>query len=299
MSWIEIAKLSTKTVEPFLVKNEEMIKAQPLVKWVWGKRQVLPTLKKFLPKFGDYKNYYEPFLWWGAVFFNLQKRESFLSDINTELINMYQVVKDSPLALIDELKKYIYEKQFFLEVRSWDREENWIKKYSTIQRAARFIYLNRTCFNWLYRVNSHGFFNVPFGAYKNPNFIQEKNIINASRLLHKTGAKIECKSFEKVLKQAKLGDFVYLDPPYDVLSPTANFTSYVKEDCGKELQYNLAKVCKKLDKKGVKFMVSNHNTPLINELYKDFTIHVIQARRNINSKAMGRGSVEEVVIINY
>lgn len=299
-SWWDIAhhrKIETKNLESFLLEHIDAIKAQPIVKWVGGKRQLIPTLKQYFPK--DFGDYHEPFLGGGAVFFNLQKRQSHLSDVNEELINMYKVVKDEPLKLIKELKTYKYEKEFFLQIRSWDRETNWTKKYTTTQRAARFIYLNRTCFNGLYRVNSHGHFNVPFGAYKNPDFVQEKNIINASRLLHKTDAIIKHQSFEKVINEAKIGDFVYLDPPYDTLSETANFTSYVKEDCGKDLQYKLAEVCKKLHKKWVKFMLSNHNTPLIQKLYKEFTIHIVHARRNVNSKASGRGNVEEVVVVNY
>lgn len=250
ISWLEIAKFDRivqKKLEPFFSQHIDAIKAQPLVKWVGGKRQLLPQLRTLFPK--DFNNYFEPFLGGGAVFFSLQKRKSFLSDINEELINMYQVVKDSPLALIDELKTYKYEKSFFLQIRERDKEENYKKKYSKIERAARFIYLNRTCFNGLYRVNSHGFFNVPFGAYKNPDFVQEKNIINASRLLHKTEATIKHQNFEQVLRDAKAGDFVYFDPPYDTLSETANFTSYAKESFGKDMQRKLADIFIKLHKK--------------------------------------------------
>lgn len=299
-SWLEIESFNDFKVADTFFKDKEninIIKAQPLVKWVWWKRQIVAKLKEFFPK--HFNNYFEPFLWWGAVFFNVQKKQSFLSDINEELINVYQVVKDNPVELIDELKTYIYEKSFFLKLRMMDREENFFQKYSKTQRAARFLFLNRTCFNWLYRVNSKGYFNVPFGQYKNPDFIQEKNIFNVHRLLHKTKAIIKLQSFEKVLLNAENGDFVYLDPPYDVLSNTSNFTSYAKESFWKKMQKKLSKVYKDLDTKWVKVMLSNNDTPFIRKLYKEFNIHIVKARRNINSNKNKRGLINEVVITNY
>jgi DNA adenine methylase len=297
-SWYQQGYFSDKkSWITFFRANPHIREAQPFLKWVGGKRQILSQLQAYFPK--TFNNYFEPFVWWWAVFFNIHKERSFLSDINEDLINTYIQVKNNPVELIQALKKFRYDKDFFLTVRNIDREEKWREKYSPLARAARFIYLNRTCFNGLYRVNSRWEFNVPFGAYTNPDFVQLKNIIRASRVLNDTKADLKVQSFEKVLEEAKVGDFVYLDPPYDTLSETSNFTSYVKEDCGKELQYTLAEVCKKLHKKWVFFMLSNHNTPLIQELYKDYTIYIVQARRNVNSKANGRGKVEEVVVINY
>ncbi|PIE85256.1 modification methylase [Candidatus Gracilibacteria bacterium] len=265
----------------FFEENKDIIQAKPFVKWVGGKRQLIKQFEKLFPE--EFNNYFEPFLGGGAVFFNLQKKQSFLSDINEELINLYQIIQTKPQKLIEFLEKQEISKKRFLEIRSWDREENWNEKYNKIERAGRFMYLNRTCFNGLYRVNSKGEFNVPFGKYKNPDIVQKENILNASKLLNKTKAEIKLQSFEQVLEKAKKGDFVYFDPPYDVLTESANFTSYDKSGFGQDMQRKLAEVCKKLDKKGVKFMLSNHNTPFIREIYKGFKFEIVKARRNVNN----------------
>ncbi len=298
LSWFqEWAFYDTKTAIEFFTKNEDMIKAQPFVKWVWGKRQLISQLEKLFPK--QYNNYFEPFVWAGAVFFNIQKQKSFLSDVNEELINTYRVIKTSPRKLIAQLKQWKYDKELFLKIRAWDREENWTKKYNKIQRAARFIFLNRTCFNGLYRVNSLGQFNVPFGAYTNPDFVQEKNILNSSKLLRKTKAEIRLQSFERVLDKAEVGDFIYFDPPYDTLTTSANFTSYDKSWFGQDMQVRLAEVYKELSDRGVKVMLSNHNTPLIREVYSWYKFNIVKARRNVNSKGNKRWEIEEIVVRNY
>lgn len=297
-SWWEHLKFSTqKEAELFFEDNIEMIKAKPFIKWVWWKRQLIEQFQKLFPV--EYKNYHEPFLWWWAVFFNLQKKQSFLSDINSELINVYQVIKENPNSLIKVLETLEYNKDFYEKIRSWDRQENWQEIYNKIERAWRFIYLNRTCFNWLYRVNSKGQFNVPMWSYKNPDFIQRENITNTSKLLNKTKADIKLQSFEKVLDNAKKWDFVYFDPPYDTLSETANFTSYNESWFGRNLQEKLRDVFVELDKKWCKVMLSNHNTPFIRELYKWFRFEIVKANRMINSSASGRGKVDEIVVMSY
>ncbi|NDK09411.1 DNA adenine methylase [Candidatus Gracilibacteria bacterium] len=297
-SWWEHKRFSSiQEAKIFFEENQEIIKAKPFIKWVGGKRQLIAQFQDLFPT--DFNNYHEPFLGGGAVFFNLQKKQSYLSDLNGDLINLYQVIQKHPKKLIAFLESEEISKDRFLEMRLWDREDNYEKKYSNIERAGRFMYLNRLGFNGLYRVNSKGQFNVPYGAHNNPDIVQRDNILAASKLLNETGAIIKHQSFEKVVEQSEKDDFVYLDPPYDVLSETSNFTSYIKEDCGTDLQYNLAQVCKDLDKKGVNFMMSNHDTPLIRELYKDFTIHIVKAKRSVNSKGTGRGKVDEVVVINY
>lgn len=297
-SWFEIKKFQNiHEAQDFFVKNKEMIEAQPFVKWVWWKRQILPQLQKLFPS--DFNNYHEPFLWGGAVFFNIQKKQSFLSDVNAELINTYKVIKNKPKLLIKFLKTCTYSKEFYETIRAWDRSENWQEKYSEIQRAWRFIYLNRTCFNGLYRVNSKGQFNVPMGAYKNPDFVQEENILNTSKLLKQTKAIVKLQSFSEVLKNAKSWDFVYFDPPYDTLSETANFTSYNESWFWRDMQMKLRDVCKELDKNWVRFMMSNHNTDFIREIYAWFRFEIVKARRNVNSKWSGRGEVEEIVVMNY
>lgn len=281
----------------FFEDNIETIKATPFVKWVWWKRQLISQLDKLFPK--EFNNYFEPFVWWWAVFFNLQKEKSFLSDINEELINTYQVIKNKPKLLIKFLKSCEYSKTFFEKIRAWDREENWQKKYSKVERAWRFIYLNRTCFNWLYRVNSKWQYNVPMGAYKNPDFVQEENIINTSKLLNKTKAEIQLQSFENVLENANTWDFVYFDPPYDTLTQTANFTSYNENWFWREMQLKLRDVFVQLDKMWCKVMLSNHNTDFIREIYNWYRFEIVKARRNVNSKGTWRGEVDEIVVMNY
>ncbi len=297
-SWfLQGAFFDLKSWTKFFEENIEIIKATPFVKWVWWKRQLISQLEKLFPK--EFNNYFEPFVWGGAVFFNLQKEQSFLSDINEELINTYKVIKENPKKLIKFLETCEYSKEFYEEIRSWDRQENWQKNYSEIERAWRFIYLNRTCFNWLYRVNSKWQFNVPMGSYKNPNFVQKENIINTSKLLNKTKAEIKLHSFDKVLENANSGDFIYFDPPYDTLTETANFTSYNESWFWREMQKKLADVFRKLDEKWCKVMLSNHNTDFIREIYTWFRFEIVKARRNVNSKWSGRGEVEEIVVMNY
>ena len=283
--------------EKFIEENIDVLKAKPFIKWVGGKRQLISQFEELYPK--EFNNYFEPFLWGWAVFFNLQREQSFLSDVNEELINLYQIIKTKPKQLIKYLESLEVSKENFLEIRAWDRSEWGLKNYSQIERAWRFIYLNRTCFNGMYRVNSKWEFNVPFGKYSNPDIVQRENIINASELLNKTNAEIKLQSFEKVLAKAKKGDFVYFDPPYDVLSTSANFTSYDSSWFWQDMQAKLAEVFTKLHEKWVFVMLSNHNTPFIRELYKDFNFKIVKARRNINSKGSWRGEVEEIVVLNY
>ena len=297
-SWWEIMNFQNrKEAEAFFDENKKMIQAKPFIKWVWWKRQLISQFQQLFPR--EFNNYHEPFLWWWAVFFHLQKKQSFLSDINSELINLYKIVKAEPKKLIAFLETLEYSKKMFLKVRLWDREKNWYKKYNDIERAWRFVYLNRTCFNGLYRVNSNWEFNVPFWKYSNPDFVQRENILNTSKLLNKTKAKIRLQSFERVLANAKKWDFVYFDPPYDVLSESANFTSYDSSWFWQDMQEKLRDVFVELDKRLVKVMLSNHNTPFIRELYRWFKLEFVKAKRNVNSKGSWRREVEEVVVRNY
>jgi len=297
-SWLEeFSFKSEEEAEKFFEENIEMIKSRPFIKWVGWKRQLISQFQELFPK--EFSNYHEPFLWGWAVFFNLQKKQSFLSDVNEELINLYKTIKKEPKKLINFLGSLEYSKETFLELRYWDRLEWWLSKFSEIQRAGRFMYLNRTCFNWLYRVNSKWEFNIPFWKYTNPDFVQKENILNTSKLLNKTQAEIKLQSFEKVLEKAKSWDFVYFDPPYDVLTDSANFTSYDKSWFWRDMQEKLAQTCRELDKKWVKFMLSNHNTPFIREIYSWFKFDIVKANRMVNSKASGRGKVEEIVVMNY
>lgn len=297
-SWWEHKQFaSQEEAKVFFDSHEKIINAKPFIKWVWWKRQLIKQFDKLFPS--EFNNYFEPFLWGWAVFFNLQKKKSYLSDVNEELINLYNTIKNNPKELIEFLESLDYSKEVFLELRAWDRTQWGLSNYSEIQRAGRFIYLNRTCFNGLYRVNSKGQFNVPFANSKNPDYVQKENIINASKLLNKTKAEIKLQGFEKVLTKAKAWDFVYFDPPYDVLTESANFTSYNESGFGRDMQEKLRDTCVKLHKKWVKFMLSNHNTPFIREIFDGFRFEIVKARRNINSKGNWRGAIEEIVVMNY
>lgn len=288
---------SAAQADSFFKTNEKIIKAKPFVKWVWWKRQLISQFGKLFPQ--EFNNYFEPFLWWGAVFFNLQRKKSYLSDVNEELINLYKTIKDKPKELISFLESLTHSKDTFLELRFWDREEWWLKKYSEIERAGRFMYLNRTCFNGLYRVNSKWQFNVPYWKHANPDFVQKENIINASKLLNNTKAEINLQSFEKVLTKAKKWDFVYFDPPYDVLSTSSNFTSYDSSWFWQDMQVKLRDVFVALHKKWCNVMLSNHNTPFIRKIFDWFRFEIVKAKRSINSKGSWRGEVEEIVVVNY
>lgn len=275
-----------------LQKSE--IETYPIVKWVGGKRQIMTDLLCNIPK--SFNRYFEPFIGGGALFFELQPDNAYISDINEELINLYTVVKDNFFDLIIDLNKHEVSKDYFLKIRNIDRTDEY-NNLSNIQRASRFIYLNKTCFNGLYRVNSQGQFNVPFGNYKNPRIIDENNLINCSQLLKKT--EIKCADFSAILNKVEKGDFVYFDPPYVPLNNTSNFTSYTKEGFGLDLQYKLWEVCNELDRKGVYFMLSNSDTKFVNDLYSNYKITKVFATRAVNANADGRGKITEVLVRNY
>lgn len=274
----------------------EQLKSEtyPIVKWVGGKRQLMFELLKNMPK--SYNRYFEPFIGGGALFFELQPEQAYISDMNEELINLYSVVRDNVYGLIDDLSKHEVSKEYFLEIRNIDRTEKYAE-FSDVERASRFIYLNRTCFNGMYRVNSQGQFNVPFGHYKNPRIIDENNLLNCSELLKKT--EIKCADFSEILTNVKKGDFVYFDPPYVPLNETSSFTSYTKDGFDIDMQFKLRDVCDELDSMGIKFMLSNSDTKLVNELYANYEIKKVFASRQINANADGRGKITEVLVRNY
>ena len=266
----------------------------PIVKWVGGKRQLMFELLKNMPE--NYNRYFEPFIGGGALFFELQPDNAYISDMNEELINLYKVVRDNVEELITDLQKHDISKEYFMEIRNIDRTEEY-ENWSDVQKASRFIYLNRTCFNGMYRVNSKGEFNVPFGHYKNPRILDENNLINCSNLLQKT--EIKHADFSEILKKVKKGDFVYFDPPYVPLSETSSFTSYTKDGFDMDMQFKLRDVCDELDSMGVKFLLSNSDTKLVNELYENYNIKKVFASRQINANADGRGKITEVLVRNY
>ena len=266
----------------------------PIVKWVGGKRQLMFELIKNMPK--SYNRYFEPFIGGGALFFELQPDNAYISDMNEELINLYKVVRDNVDELVADLQKHDISKEYFMEIRNIDRTEEY-KNWSNIQKASRFIYLNRTCFNGMYRVNSKGEFNVPFGHYKNPRIVDENNLINCSNLLQRT--EIRHADFSEILTKVQEGDFVYFDPPYVPLSATSSFTSYTKDGFDIDMQFKLRDVCDELDTMGVNFLLSNSDTKLVNELYENYNIKKVFASRQINANADGRGKITEVLVRNY
>ena len=276
-----------------------MLKAKPFVKWAGGKRQIIDELKKYIPD--EFNTYYEPFIGGGALLFELAPKKAVINDSNAELMNVYQVLCDDSKfkKMCRVLNNYEanHSEEFFYEIRNKDKNKNTFNRLSDYTRAARTIYLNKACFNGLYRVNSKNEFNVPFGKKSKVNTYDGNNLITVSNYLTMNDIKILNKDFEEVVSYAKKGDFVYFDPPYD--SDNNIFTSYTEEGFGKDEQRRLAKVFKELDQKGVYVMLSNHNTTLINELYKDYHIHVIEAKRNIDSNGKKRGKVEEVIITNF
>lgn len=267
-----------------------------LIKWAGGKKQLLEQFEKFFPK--EIERYFEPFVGGGTVAFFLLKnhpeiKKIYLSDINEELIITYNAVKNDIDELIKLLKEFKlkHNKEFYYEIRAQE-----VNKLKSVQIAARFIYLNRTCFNGLYRVNSKGGFNVPIGSYKNPAICNEEDLREISKLLQKDDVKV--KQFYDSVKEAKKGDFIYFDPPYYPLNK-ASFTTYTKDNFLEKEQEKLVEVFKELDKRGCKVMLSNSDSDFIKNLYKGYHINLVRARRMINCDATKRGAVNEVVITNY
>lgn len=276
-----------------------MLKGKPFVKWAGGKRQILDKLKMYAPV--EFNTYYEPFVGGGALLFELAPKRAVINDSNKELMNVYEVLCDekkfNKMCRVLNNYEVNHSEEFFYEIRNKDREKQKFSRLSDYTRAARTIYLNKACFNGLYRVNSRNEFNVPFGKKDKVNTYEGSNLITVSNYLTMNDIKILSVDFEEAVKDAKKGDFVYFDPPYD--SDTSTFNSYTEDGFGKEEQRRLARVFKELDAKGVYVMLSNHNTMLVNEMYNGYNIHVIEAKRNINSKGNKRGKVEELIITNY
>lgn len=267
----------------------------PFVKWVGGKRNVINKyLKNYFPSTFD--KYIEPFVGGGAVFFYLKPEKAIINDVNSELIITYNVIKDHKDLLIKELEKFKkqHSKEFFYEIRKKQFKDN-------IKIAARFIYLNKSCFNGMYRVNKNNEFNVPFNgkSIDNLHLYDLDNINNIASFLNNNKVLILNDDFEKILKKSNKGDFIFCDPPYDYENKNG-FDSYTKNSFGQEGQIRLANCLIELDKKGVKWMLTNHNTTLIQKLYKDFHIIPIVTNRNINSKGDKRKNQgKEVIVINY
>lgn len=267
-----------------------------LLKWAGGKSQLLPIILNKIPS--DINTYIEPFLGGGAVALALQPRKAILTDYNQELINVYQNIKNNVSLLIDELNTYENTLNFFKEVRLWDRMNTYLDLPS-YRRAARFIYLNKTSFNGLYRVNQKGQYNSPFGYYKNPTICNQKLLYELHQYFNNNDIKLNSCDFEVTLNRAKEGDFVYLDPPYIPITSTANFTSYTKSGFTLKDHQRLLSVCDRLTERKVKFLLSNSYCEVTLDLYKHYHIEVVHAKRNISCKLESRAKVKEILVSNY
>jgi DNA adenine methylase len=260
---------------------------RPFIKWVGGKRQLLPAIERLVPK--TYRAYHEPFLGGAALFFHLLPQRAYLTDLNERLIRTYRGVRDACEKVIRLLRSYPHEKEFFLRFRAID-----IDAASDAEVAAWFIYLNRTAYNGLYRVNRRNVFNVPFGNYTNPTICDVETLRACSLALR--GVALEKSDFARVLDRASEGDFVYFDPPYVPRSVTSSFTSYTSDGFGMDEQRKLRDIARTLKHRGVHVLVSNSSATAVRELYEDFEQMEVGASRMVNCKADGRGKVTELLI---
>ena len=279
---------------------------KPVLKWVGGKRQLIPDIREFYKDLSPNK-YVEPFFGGGAVYFDIlntlgleHKETAIINDVNQDLIDMYRNIKSSPEELINycnslekDYKKYDY---YFIREKfnGVDSNKNKIDRYEGIERSAALIVINRTCFNGLYRVNSKGLFNVPKGRYKNPTILDEENLYKLSSLLPKV-ENIRCQEFDAI-KDIKKGDLVYFDPPYHPLNETSSFTSY-SGAFGREEQIRLRDYFQTLNRKGVHVILSNSSAPFIKEIYSEHRIHEVFSPRNINSRSDKRGKIPEYLVL--
>ncbi|MCS6884380.1 MAG: DNA adenine methylase [Acidobacteriota bacterium] len=268
---------------------------RPFLKWAGGKRRLLTQMSRFFPT--SFNTYFEPFLGGGAVFFylysvGLVSKTSVLADLNDELINCYRVVSKQPFDLIEQLRQYTISEKSFYRVRAMKPQD-----LSPVERASRFIFLNKTCFNGLYRVNCTGEFNVPYGRYKNPVICDEQAILQASIALQ--SAVLMATGFEVTLQTVKPRDFVYLDPPYVPTSSSSSFTGYTSGGFTLADHCRLAEEFRRLDRLGAQVLMSNSDTDFVRCLYRGFELTRVRSSRAINSNPLGRGPVNELLIRNY
>ena len=283
-----------------MAKNNPLIK--PYLKWAGGKRQLLAEIKKYLPKNLKNYTYYEPFVGAGAVFFELQPKKAVINDFNEQLILTYNVIRENVEDLILLLQKYQKKNnvEYFYKIRNLDRDQSNFNKLTDTEKAARLIFLNKTCFNGLYRVNSKGLFNVPYGRYKNPIICEDIVLRQISSYLNSNEISIMNNDFEHAVLTANKKSFIYFDPPYHSQDKT-NFTGYQANGFDEDEQERLCNVIKKMTNSGIKCLLSNSDTEYIRKLYDQdiFDIISVQAKRKINSDSSGRGFVNELLIKNW
>ena len=262
----------------------------PVLKWIGGKRQLFESFEPLFPEKLYQYTYCEPFFGGGAIFFKLQPAKACINDINQELMLVYRIIRDDVENLIDSLLTYKNNAETFYSIRDLDRDKEKFSRLSEVERAARIIYLNKTCYNGLYRVNNAGEFNTPFGNYKNPNILNAPTLKAVSQYLNSAEITLTSCDYAEVLLNLEKKSFVYLDPPYDPISATSNFTGYIRGGFNREEQVRL---------RDCKFMLSNSDTEFIRDLYADYNIIQVKAKRAVNSIASKRGDVNELVIRNY
>ena len=271
---------------------------RPFTKWTGGKRKLLPILTELLPD--DFNRYYEPFIGGGALLFKLLPHDAVINDFNEELINSYLQIRDNPNELIDLLAEHRDKnsKDYYLNIRSADRDGR-IESMTDVERAARILYMLRVDFNGLYRVNSKNQFNVPYGRYKNPKILDEDLIYEVSGYLNANNIQILQGDFANAVADAVDGDLVYFDPPYIPLSETSSFTSYTHEGFSYEDQVRLRNTVRALTRRGVKVILSNSSSPLVEDLYQEFNLHYVDASRTNGAKPTSRGKIKEIIVTNY
>lgn len=267
------------------------------MKWVGGKGRILAQLRPLLPPGVERMRHVEPFVGGGAMFFDRRPERALLCDVNEALVATYVAVRDEVDEVIAALARLAAAHTGTDAYYGVRERYNARRARDAAERAAMFVYLNKTCFNGLHRVNRRGEFNVPAGRYKNPRILDEDGLRAASEAL--AGADIRRASFEALLEHAKPGDFVYFDPPYEPVSQTASFTSYAQDGFSRDDQARLRDVYRALDRRGCRLMLSNSDVPFIRELYREFRIDTVAAPRAVNCDGRGRGRVSEVVVRNY
>ena len=271
--------------------------AAPVLKWAGGKRQLLDALAPLLPE--RITTYCEPFIGGGALLFYLRPKTAYINDINEELINVYSAIKSDVEALIAALQTFRNESGHFYAVRDWDRNRLEYDARSDVEKAARTLYLNKTCYNGLFRVNNAGEFNSPFGNYRNPNIVNAPTLRAVSSYLNTATIRLTSLDYADALKTLPKDAFVYLDPPYDPVSGTSSFTGYSRGGFTRDDQIKLRECCDDLTARGLRFMLSNSATDFIKERYAAYHITVVQAKRTVNSDSAKRGEVDELVVRNY
>lgn len=270
----------------------------PILKWVGGKRQLAEVITPMIRKSSTY---YEPFVGGGAILFHTQPKKAIINDSNAQLMNVYAVIKTKPEDLIHKLTEHKEKncEKYFYEVRALDRDVDVFQNLTEVEKAARMIYLNKTCYNGLFRVNSAGEFNAPWGKYKNPNITNETTINALHQYFNRTNIKMICGDYKEALKGIRKGAFVYFDPPYMPISSSSSFTGYTANGFGEKEQIELKKQCDLLNKRGIKFLLSNSSCEFIENLYQDYIVEKVSAKRAINVKPDKRGAIDEVLIRNY